>query len=78
MSRVKWKFPLIKTKGIDQKVLNVISSRSAVVTPSFVNKQVKVYNGKIYHSFIVMSNMIGRKFGEFSPTKKIFTFKKKK
>ena len=39
MSRVKWKFPLVKTKGIDQKVLNVISSRSAVVTPSFVTNK---------------------------------------
>ena len=75
MSRVKWKFPLIITKNINEKVIN---SRSAVVTPSFVNKQVKVHNGKIYHSFIVTSNMIGRKFGEFSPTKKNFTFKKKK
>ena len=74
MSRVKWKFPLI----VNKKTLNAINSRSAVVTPSLVNKQVKVYNGKIYNNFIVTSNMVGRKFGEFSPTKKIFTFKKKK
>ena len=77
MSRVKWKFPLIN-KNVNKKVLNVINSRSAVVTPSFVNKQVKVHNGKIYNSFVVTSNMIGKKFGEFSPTKKTFTFKKKR
>ena len=78
MSRVKWKFPLIISKNVSKKALNVINSRNAVVTPSFVNKQVKVHNGKIYNSFVVTSSMIGRKFGEFSPTKKTFTFKKKK
>lgn len=74
MSRSKWKFPLI----IGKKTLNIINSRNSIVTPSFVNKQVKVYNGKIYNSFVVTSCMVGRKFGEFSPTKKTFTYKKKK
>lgn len=80
MSRAKWKFPLIAYKNINKKTfLNVeISPRNAIVTPSFINKQVKVHNGKIYNSFVVTLNMIGRKFGEFSPTKKSFTFKKKK
>lgn len=74
MSRSKWKFPLITSK----KTLNIINSRDSMVTPSFINKQVKVHNGKIYNSFVVTSGMIGRKFGEFSPTKKTFTYKKKK
>ena len=78
MSRVKWKLPSIISKNISKKDLNVISSRNSIVTPSFVNKQVKVHNGKIYNSFVVTSSMMGRKFGEFSPTKKTFTFKKKK
>lgn len=74
MSRSKWKFPLI----INKKTRNIINSRNSMVTPSFVNKQVKVHNGKIYNSFVVTPSMVGRKFGEFSPTKKTFTYKKKK
>ena len=75
MSRSKWKFPLII---YNNKTSNNTNSRNSMITFSIVNKQVKVHNGKIYNSFIVTLDMIGRKFGEFSPTKKTFTYKKKK
>lgn len=40
--------------------------------PSFVlNKRIGVFNGKNFSSFIVKRMMIGRKFGEFSLTKKL-------
>ena len=81
MSRAKWKFPLVFTninKIAKKRKVIYIKSRSLIITPSFVNKRVYVYNGKTYTNFLVLKEMVGHKFGEFSPTKKNFTFKKKK
>ena len=79
MSRAKWKFPLILTdKRLNKETSIFVKSRNLVISPSLVNIPVHVYNGKIYHKIFVLENMIGHKFGEFSPTKKNFTFKKRK
>ena len=77
MSRAKWKFPLIlRATKSDKNVF--VSSRNLIISPSFVNKRVYIYNGKTFNSFLVPYEAVGHKFGEFSPTKKKFTHKKKK
>ena len=48
-----------------------IWSRNNVISEDFVGKRVAVYNGRKFLSFLVRGSMIGRRFGEFSFTKKI-------
>lgn len=45
--------------------------RGAAIPSLALNKRVAVYNGITFTSFIVKKFMVGRKFGEFSLTKKI-------
>ena len=52
----------------DRKVIKTWSRRS-VVLPDFVGLNVAVYNGKQFVPIFVTENMVGHKFGEFSPTR---------
>lgn len=54
-----------------------IVSRAFEIVPQFVGKTFKVHNGNFYVSVLVTELMIGHKFGEFSFTRKNFSFKKK-
>ena len=47
-------------------------SRASMITPDFVGHTVAVHNGKSFIPVYVTENMVGHKFGEFSPTR---TFK---
>lgn len=84
MSRSKWKGPYIKEdllkKVFSKKTKNYVltKSRSSVIVPGFVGMDFKVYNGKVFYPLKVTDKMVGYKFGEFSPTRKQFSFKKKK
>jgi ribosomal protein S19 len=53
-------------------------SRSSTILPNFVQHAFKIHNGKTFSKIIIKEDMIGKKFGEFSPTRKSFSFKKKK
>jgi len=44
-------------------------SRASVITPDFVGHTVAVHNGKNFIPVYVTENMVGHKFGEFSPTR---------
>ena len=44
-------------------------SRSSTITPEFVGHTVAVHNGKSFSPVYVTENMVGHKFGEFSPTR---------
>ena len=44
-------------------------SRSSTITPEFVGHTVAVHNGKSFIPVYVTENMVGHKFGEFSPTR---------
>ncbi len=44
-------------------------SRSSTITPDFVGHTVAVHNGKNFIPVYVTENMVGHKFGEFSPTR---------
>lgn len=53
----------------NNKNLIKIYSRASVIIPRFVGKNVSVYNGMKWVSFLVTEYHVGHKFGEFSPTR---------
>ncbi len=75
MPRSVWKGPFVdayvikKIKKIGQKSVINIRSRRSVILPDFVGCTFGVYNGKKYVPVYVNENMVGFKFGEFSPTR---------
>ena len=44
-------------------------SRRSVVSPDFVGLTIAVHNGNKFIPVYVTENMVGHKFGEFSPTR---------
>lgn len=83
MSRSKWKkvFISINLKKINKEKKINIWSRSSVIPEAFINKNVFVYNGKIFKKLLITREKVGFKFGEFIFTKirpKIKTKKNKK
>lgn len=81
MSRAKWKGPYIKKnllKSFYENKSNIYTtSRSSTVIPMLIGKTFWVHNGKNFLKIKITENMIGRKLGEFAPTRKRFSFKKK-
>lgn len=53
-------------------------SRKSIIVPALINKIIYVHNGKNFLKVKINEKMVGYKLGEFSPTRKKFTFKKKK
>jgi small subunit ribosomal protein S19 len=43
--------------------------RDIIIFPEMVGKNVEVYNGKSFVAFEIQPEMIGHRFGEFSPTR---------
>lgn len=84
MSRSKWKGPYLNKTGLKnltefkKSYSKTMISRNTIVLPKFVNQVFEVYNGKKVNEILITENMIGHKFGEFSPTRKRFVFKSKK
>lgn len=78
MTRSVWKGPfvdgfLIKkvTKILEsgkREVIKIWSRRSTII-PMFVGLTFMVYNGKKHIPVTVREEMVGHKFGEFSPTR---------
>ncbi len=56
-----------KSQG-DRKVIKTWSRRS-VIMPEFVGLNVAVHNGNKFIPIFITENMVGHKFGEFSPTR---------
>ena len=44
-------------------------ARSSQIPPEFVGKYFQVHNGKIFIDVFVTEDMVGHRFGEFSPTR---------
>lgn len=81
MVRSKWKGSYC-SHSLVRKVLNSLDStdksegfciydRSSIILPEFVGYKVGVYNGYKFNFFIVTNEMVGRKFGEFSFTRRL-------
>jgi small subunit ribosomal protein S19 len=45
-------------------------SRRSMITPEFVGMTFHVHNGKLFVPVYITENMVGHRFGEFSPTRK--------
>lgn len=55
-------------KQVGSKVIKMRSRRSTII-PAFIGLVFGVYNGKKYVPVAVTEEMVGYKFGEFSPTR---------
>ena len=81
MARSVWKGPfvdgyLLKKAEVSRAsgrndVIKIWSRRSTVL-PQFVGLTFGVHNGQKFIPVLVTENMIGHKFGEFSPTRSFF------
>lgn len=86
MTRSKWKGPFVSKKLLDQLKLKTPNNfreiftfeRSTVIVPKLLGLTINVHNGKNFTKLHIKEAMLGKKLGEFSPTRKKFTFKKKK
>lgn len=81
MIRITWKGPYISEsnyyKVFDKKEI-LQSSRNVIITPNLVGINFLVHNGNNLLKIKITEEMIGYKFGEFSFTRKKFSYKKKK
>lgn len=78
MSRSTWKGPFVdgyllkKAEAARASKKNEVIktwSRRSVILPLFVGLTFAVYNGKVFIPVSVTEQMVGHKFGEFSPTR---------
>ena len=78
MARAIWKGPFVdgylrkkaeKARGAGSNAVIKIWSRRSTILPQFVGLTFGVYNGHKFLPVLVTENMIGHKFGEFSPTR---------
>jgi small subunit ribosomal protein S19 len=78
MARSIWKGPFVdgyllakaeKAKGGGRSEVIKIWSRRSTILPQFVGLTFGVYNGKKHIPVSVTEEMIGQKFGEYSPTR---------
>ena len=78
MARSVWKGPFVEgslikkaekaRQTVRSEVIKTWSRRSTIL-PQFVGLTFGVYNGHKFLPVLVTENMIGHKFGEFSPTR---------
>ena len=78
MARSIWKGPFVdgyvlkkaeKAKSGGKSEVIKIWSRRSTILPQFVGLTFAVYNGKKHIPVNVTEDMIGQKFGEYSPTR---------
>jgi small subunit ribosomal protein S19 len=78
MGRSVWKGPFVdgyllakaeKARESKRNEIIKIWSRRSTILPQFVGLTFGVYNGRKFVPVHVTENMVGHKFGEFSPTR---------
>ena len=78
MARSVWKGPFVdgyllkkaeQARAIGRKDIIRTWSRRSTILPQFVGLTFGVYNGRKFLPVLVNENMVGHKFGEFSPTR---------
>ena len=78
MARAVWKGPFVeeslikkvdKYKTDPKKIPIKTWSRKSTIIPDFVGVSFLIYNGKKFIPITVSEDMVGHKFGEFSPTR---------
>tara|TARA_Y100001936_G_C16093961_1_gene689737 strand:- start:15406 stop:15684 length:279 start_codon:yes stop_codon:yes gene_type:complete len=78
VARSVWKGPFVdgyllkkaeEARSSARKEIIRIWSRRSTILPQFVGLTFGVYNGQKFIPVLVTENMVGHKFGEFSPTR---------
>ena len=78
MTRSVWKGPFIEASVLKKSDAMVKAgkngiiktwSRRSTILPQFVGQTFGVYNGQKFIPVLVKEDMVGHKFGEFSPTR---------
>tara|TARA_X000001036_G_scaffold300337_1_gene279431 strand:+ start:14 stop:292 length:279 start_codon:yes stop_codon:yes gene_type:complete len=78
MARAIWKGPFVegyvlnkaeKVRESGRNEVIKIWSRKSTILPQFVGLTFGVYNGRKHIPVLVSEEMIGQKFGEYSPTR---------
>ena len=78
MPRSVWKRPFVEqyilkkaevARASGRKDVIKIWSRRSTILPQFVGLNFGVYNGQKFIPVLVSEDMVGHKFGEFSPTR---------
>lgn len=78
MARSVWKGPFVdgfllkkadKARESRSNAIIRIWSRRSTILPQFVGLTFGVYNGQKHIPVLVTEDMVGHKFGEFSPTR---------
>ncbi len=81
MSRSVWKGPFVDgfllkkaeaSRQSGRKEIIKTWSRRSTILPQFVGLTFGVYNGHKFLPVLVTENMVGHKFGEFSPTRTFY------
>ncbi len=81
MPRSTWKGPFVdmdvlkkaeKARESGRKDVIKIWSRRSTILPQFVGLTFGVYNGRKHIPVFVTEEMIGQKFGEYSPTRTFY------
>ena len=81
MARSVWKGPFVDSYLLKKAEVarasgrnDVIKtwSRRSTILPQFVGLTFGVYNGQKFIPVLVTEDMVGQKFGEFSPTRSYF------
>lgn len=78
MTRSIWKGPFIaphlieKAKKLEESGKSGViktRSRSSSIPPKLIGITIAVYNGKKYVPVLITADMVGKKLGEFAPTR---------
>jgi small subunit ribosomal protein S19 len=78
VARSVWKGPFVDgyllkkadaARSVGRNQVIKMWSRRSTILPQFVGLTFGVYNGKKFIPVLVTEDMIGHKFGEFSPTR---------
>ena len=81
MSRSVWKGPFVDgyllkkaeaSRASGRNEVIKIWSRRSTILPQFVGLTFGVHNGRKFVPVLVTEDMVGHKFGEFSPTRAFF------
>ncbi len=81
MARSVWKGPFVDgyllkkaeaSRASGRNEVIKIWSRRSTILPQFVGLTFGVHNGRKFVPVLVTEDMVGHKFGEFSPTRTLF------
>ncbi|KAJ3045206.1 mitochondrial ribosomal small subunit component [Rhizophlyctis rosea] len=78
VGRAVWKGPFfVPFPNVPAGQIINTYARACTILPSFIGRKFGVHNGKEFIPVTITEEMVGRRLGEFSFTKKKMTFKKK-